>query len=155
MGSTRSSPALRALRLRALHLRTSYLQNPSVGIAANPTEITTPSQKDQYIKLSSDGSKFRAIVTHSARRITVKVIGAYADNATGGADRAAVQLSYDTQEIPTNFFSNGLASKSSVIVDTKIPVQGSPPSHANILSISPATPPVTIGSSSSLSSIAG
>ncbi|HEV8605172.1 MAG TPA: hypothetical protein VGQ99_07385 [Tepidisphaeraceae bacterium] len=124
---------------------TANLGAKTVGIDAGATEINVPSGKEQYIKLASDGSKFRAVITRSGRRITVKVIGAYADNATGTADRAAVQLSYDTSERPTNFLDFGLATKGTFVVDTKNPIGGVPASHASVLSSSVAIPPVTIG----------
>ncbi len=134
---------------------TANLGAKSVGIDAGATVINVPSGQNEYIKLASDGSKFRAVITRSGRRITVKVIGAYADTTTGTADRAAVQLTYDTVERPTDFFGNGMASKSTVVIDTRIPILGTPASHANILSISNANPPVTVGSATGVSSIAG
>jgi hypothetical protein len=134
---------------------TANMGSKTVGIDAGATQIDVPSAADQYIKIASDGSKFHATITRSGRRITVKVIGAYADNSTGDADRAAVQLTYDTVERPTDFFSNGMASKSNVVIDTRIPITGNPAGHANVLSISNANPPGTIGSASGTSSIAG
>jgi len=134
---------------------TANMGAKTVGIDAGATEINIPSEKTQYIKIASDGSKFRAVITRSGRLITVKVVGAYADNSTGDADRAAVQLTYDNVERPTDFFSNGMASKSNVVIDTRIPITGNPAAHANILSISNANPPVTVGSASGTSSIAG
>jgi hypothetical protein len=129
-----------------------------VGLDAGSTQIDIPSQKEQYIKLASDGSKFRCIITRVAnsRSLLVKVVGAYADNSTGDADRAAVQLVYNTQERPTDFFNNnGMASKSNVVIDTRNPILGTPASHADILSTSSVNPPVSIGSASGTSSIAG
>jgi hypothetical protein len=126
-----------------------------VGIDAGATEINVPAEKNHYIKIASDGAKFRAVITRTGRRITVKVIGAYSDSAEASADRAAVQLTYDPIERPTDFFDNGMASKNTVIIDTKIPITGNPASHAGILSISNANPPVTVGTLLNPSSIAG
>ncbi|HEV8293582.1 MAG TPA: PilX N-terminal domain-containing pilus assembly protein, partial [Tepidisphaeraceae bacterium] len=124
-----------------------------VGIDGGATQIDIPSAANQYIKIGSDGSKFHAVITRSARRIIVKVVGAYSDSVEAAADRAAVQLTYDTQERPTDFFNNnGIASKSNVIIDTRIPILGNPAAHANVLSISNANPPVTIGSTGPSSS---
>lgn len=134
---------------------TANLGSRTVGIDAGATQIDVPSEKDQYIKLNADGSKFHATITRSARRIVVKVTGAYSDSTIAAADRAAVQLTYDTSERPTDFFNNnGMASKSTVIIDTPVPIQGTPAAHANVLSISAANPPVTIGQTAP-SSIAG
>lgn len=136
---------------------TANMKNMIVGLNAGATQIDLPAEKDQYIKLNSDGSKFHATITRvpGSRSITVKVTGAYSDSATAAADRAAVQLTYGTSERPTDFFNNnGMASKSSVIIDTRIPIVGNPASHANILSISNLNPPVTIGQTG-ISSIAG
>lgn len=126
-----------------------------VGLNAGATQIDVPAQPDQYIKLNADGSKFHATITRSGRRITVKVTGAYSDSTIAAADRAAVQLTYDTSERPTNFFdNNGMASKSNVVIDTVIPILGTPASHAGVISLSAANPPVTIGATAP-SSIAG
>jgi len=136
---------------------TANMGAKTVGLDAGGAQIDIPSQKEQYIKLASDGSKFRCIITRVAdsRSLLVKVVGAYADNPTGDADRAAVQLVYNTQERPTDFFNNnGMASRSNVVIDTRIPVLGTPASHANVLSTSSVNPPVTIGQTG-ISSIAG
>ena len=103
-----------------------------------------PSQKDQYITLAGDGSKFHATITHTARRITVKVTGAYSNSAIASSDLAAVQLSYDPSEAPTHFFDNGMVSKGTVTISTNNPINGTPASEASILSTSAANPPVTM-----------
>jgi hypothetical protein len=74
------------------------------------------------------------------------VVGAYSDSTVASSDRAAVQLTYDTQERPTDFFDFGMASKGTFIVETKNPVLGVPASHASVLSSAAASPAVTIGS---------
>jgi Tfp pilus assembly protein PilX len=135
---------------------TANLGAKTVGIDAAATQIDVPSISTQYIKLASDGSKFHATITCSGRRIVVKVTGAYSDSTEAATDRAAVQLTYDTSERPTNFFTNnGMASKSTIVIDTRNPILGDPAAHANILSISSTNPPVSIGSASGTSSIAG
>jgi Tfp pilus assembly protein PilX len=127
----------------------------TVGIDAGATQIDVPSGSSQYIKLAADGSKFHATITRSGRRIIVKVTGAYSDSIEAAADRAAVHLTYDNTERPTNFFdNNGMASKSNVIIDLPSPILGTPASHAGIVSLSAANPPVTIGATAA-SSIAG
>src|SRR2546430_713204 len=67
---------------------TANMQNMTVGIDAAGAQIDVPSGKTQYIKVASDGSKFHATITRSARRIVVKVTGAYSDSAEAGADLA-------------------------------------------------------------------
>ena len=135
---------------------TANMHNMTVGIDAGGTQIDVPAQSTQYVKVASDGSKFHATITRSARRIVVKVTGAYSDSAEAGADLAAVQLIYDTAERPTDFFNNsGMASKSNVVIDTRNPILGTPASHADIISYSNVNPPVSIGSASGTSSIAG
>jgi len=135
---------------------TANMGSKTVGIDATGSQIDVPSGKTEYIKVNSDGAKFHATITRSARRIVVKVTGAYSDTAEAGADLAAVQLIYDTSERPTDFFTNnGMASKSNVVIDTTVPVTGNPPAHANVLSISNVNPPVTIGTATSTASIAG
>jgi hypothetical protein len=126
-----------------------------VGLDAAATEINVPSGKEQFIKVGADGAKFRATITRSNRQIIVKVTGAYSDTATAIADKAAVQLTYDNTEIPTDFFQNGLASKSTVVIAQATPITGSPSSHANILTTSAANPPVTIGSAGNPATLAG
>jgi hypothetical protein len=127
---------------------TPNLGAKTVGIDLLATEINIPSEKDQYITLGADGSKFHAVITHVARRITVKVIGCYSNTTLGSADRAAVQLSYDPSERPTNFFDNGMASKGVVTIDTKNPINGTPADEASILSTSAVNPPVVMSSGS-------
>jgi hypothetical protein len=127
---------------------TGNMKTMTVGIDAGATEINVPSQKDQYITLAADGSKFRATITRTARRITVKVTGCYASNAIAGADRAAVQLSYDPLERPTTFFDNGMAAKGAVTIDTKNPINGIPADQAGILTTTAANPPVILTSGS-------
>jgi len=123
---------------------TPNMKTMTVGIDILGTEINIPSEKTQYITLAADGSKFRAVITRpfNDRRICVKVIGCYANNALGNADQAAVQLTYDPSERPTNFFDNGMASKGTVTIDTKNPIAGIPAGEASILSTSLANPPV-------------
>jgi hypothetical protein len=126
----------------------------TVGMDLLGTEINIPAQADQYITLAGDGSKFRCVISKltgvpaTDRRIKVKVIGCYANSALGGADRAAVQLIYDPSERPTNFFDTGIASKGTVTIDTKSPIDGEPDSLASIMSLSAANPPVTMLSGS-------
>jgi hypothetical protein len=124
----------------------------TVGIDLLATEINIPSEKDQYITLGADGSKFHTTITRpfgpTDRRICVKVIGCYANNSLGSADRAAVQLIYDPSERPTNFFDTGMASKGTITIDTKNPINGAPASQASIMSLSATNPPVTMSSGS-------
>jgi hypothetical protein len=127
---------------------TANMGTKTVGIDLLATEINVPSSKDQYITLAGDGSKFRATITHTARRITVKVVGAYSNSSIAASDLAAVQLSYDPSERPTNFFDTGMVSKSTVTIDTKNPIKGDPASEASIMSYSNTNPPVTMTSGS-------
>jgi hypothetical protein len=122
---------------------TANMGGKKVGFNTGQTEINIPVGKGDWIKLSG-GGRFRAVITPYGRRITVKVIGAYADTFEGIASKAAVQLSYDTEEHPTDFFSHGMASRGTVFNDSKILTTGSPSSHADILSLSTANPPVTL-----------
>ncbi len=134
---------------------TSNLKNgDKVGYVPGQSVINIPANKNHWIKLASDGSKFRVVITPYGRMVTVKVIGCYSDSASAASDLAAVQLSYDTVERPTDFFSNGLASKGAVLIDSKFPTTGSPAAHANILVNTATNPPVTIGGSQP-SSLAG
>jgi len=128
---------------------TPNLGAKTVGIDLLATTINIPSQANQYITLGSDGSKFHVTITHPAlpagnHSIIVKVTGAYSNSAIAGGDLAAVQLTYDPLERPTNFFDIGMASKGTVTIDTKNPITGTPASEASILSTSAANPPVTM-----------
>jgi hypothetical protein len=78
----------------------------------------------------------------------VKVVGAYSDSAIAAGDMAAVQLTYDPLERPTNFFDIGMASKGTVTIDVKNPIVGVPASEASIMSFSNTNPPVTMLSGS-------
>jgi hypothetical protein len=127
---------------------TGNMKAMTVGIDLAGSEINVPSEKDQFITLNADGSKFHAVITHVGRRITVKVIGAYSNSTTASADKAAVQLSYDPIERPTDFLENGMAARGNVILDTKNPINGVPAAQASILSTSASNPPVTISSGS-------
>jgi len=132
---------------------TPNLGTKTIGINVGATEINVPSEKDQYITLGADGSKFRCTITRATlpvgtHSIIVKVVGAYSSSAIAAGDLAAVQLTYDPSERPTNFFDNGMASRGTITVDTKNPIDGDPASQASILSTSMANPPVTISSGS-------
>src|SRR5205085_5716077 len=91
---------------------TPNLKNMTIGIDGKG-QIQVPSSTDQYIKLASDGSKFRAVISRigGTRLINVKVIGAYSDSTMAASDRAAVQLTYDPSERPTQFFDTGMAAR--------------------------------------------
>jgi len=119
-----------------------------VGINIGLTEVNIPSQKDQYIKLGADGSKFHITISRGLgtldRRITVKVAGAYSDSSIAASDLAAVQLIYDPLERPTTFFDTGMAARGAVTIDTKNPINGAPASEASILTTTAAVPPVTM-----------
>src|SRR5438874_2037746 len=127
---------------------TPNLGTKTVGINTGLTQVDIPATKDQYIKLGSDGSKFHITISRGLgvadRRITVKVTGAYSDSAEAAGDLSAVQLIYDPSERPTNFFDVGMASKGTVTIDTKNPINGVPASEASILSTSAAVPSVTM-----------
>jgi hypothetical protein len=130
---------------------TPNMKTMTVGIDLAATEINIPSEKTQYITLAADGSKFRAVITRpvaTERKICVKVIGCYANDTLGNADRAAVQLIYDPSERPTQFFDNGMASKGTVTIDTKNTIDGDPDSLAGIVSLSTTNPPVNMVSGS-------
>jgi Tfp pilus assembly protein PilX len=123
---------------------TPNMGTKTVGIDAGATKISIPSGTSEYITLASDGSKFRAEITRNGRQIIVKVIGCYSSSAKATADRAAVQLIYRTEERPTEFFENGMASRGAVTIDTKNPITGIPADQAGILSLATTSPPVSM-----------
>jgi hypothetical protein len=123
---------------------TPNLGHMKVGYIPGQSEINIPANKNEWIKLTSDGARFRVVITPYGRRISVKVIGTFADSSLGTLQKAAVQLAYDTQERPTDFFSHGLASRGTVFNDSKVMMTGSPNSHAGILSLATVSPPVTL-----------
>ena len=132
---------------------TPNMGTKTVGINVTGTEVNIPSEKTQYIRIGSDGAKFRCTITRPAlplnnRSIVVKVVGAYSDSAIANSDLAAVQLTYDPLERPTNFFDIGMASKGTVTFDVKNPVVGVPADQASIMSLSTTNPPVVIASGS-------
>ena len=132
---------------------TPNLGTKTVGIDLLATTINVPSQAGQYITLASDGSKFRCTITKATlpvgtHSVIVKVTGAYSNSAIASSDLAAVQLTYDPSERPTNFFDTGMVSKSTVTIDVKNPINGTPASEASVMSLSTANPPVTMASGS-------
>jgi len=132
---------------------TPNMGSKTVGITAGLNQIDIPVQPGQYIKLASDGSKFRCTITRPLlpagnRSIVVKVTGAYSDSTIAAADLAAVQLTYDPLERPTTFFDTGMVSKSTVTIDVKNPITGVPASEASVMSLSSTNPPVTMASGS-------
>jgi hypothetical protein len=132
---------------------TANMGTKTVGLNPGQSQIDIPVQPSQYIKLGSDGSKFRCTITRPAlpagnRSIVVKVVGAYSDSTIAASDLAAVQLTYDPLERPTNFFDTGMASKGQITLDVKNPITAVPASLASVMSLSATNPPITVSSGS-------
>ncbi len=134
--------------LKAQIESTPNMKNKTVGIDLLATKISIPAVDTDYITLASDGSKFRAEITRVNHKIVVKVIGCYSNTLKAASDRAAVQLTYKTEEKPTDFFENGMAARGAVTIDTKNAIKGVPASQAGILTTTTTNPPVNMASGS-------
>ena len=119
---------------------------PSTTLPAPYFEI--PSNPNNYIATAATGPFFRVRLTRSGRDVVVTTIGRSGQTvASTVATRAATQLTFKTEEWPTDFFKYGIASKGRVGYNvTGQIIGGTPASHASILSTFAGANPVQIGS---------
>lgn len=136
-----------AIDLEAQLKGTGNLGSNQVAIIGNRIEV--PVGANNYIRIGGTNLKFRAEVICIDRDLVVKVIGGPNNFASTGAGRTAIELTYHPEERPTTFFEYGMASRGTFTLLTKNLITANPPSHASVLSLSEANPPVMIGSSSS------
>ncbi len=123
---------------------TGNMGSKKVGINGGTQKIDIPANANEYIQITSNGPKFHVQITKSTMQLVVKVTGCYSSTPKAIADKAAVELKYSFQERPTDFFSNGMAARGAVTIDTKNPIKGTPAAQAGILTTTNAIPPITM-----------
>jgi Tfp pilus assembly protein PilX len=136
--------------LKALLENTGNLGQNTVGLNNSGTgaRIEVPYGSTSYINIGN-GRKFRAeIRTRGTTNDLVVTVTGISDGVSGGSNVSKLRMEYERDEAPTDFFRNGMVSNGPVIITTKNLVQGLPANHAQIVTLSTANPPVTIGTSS-------
>jgi hypothetical protein len=136
--------------LEALLENTGNLGSNTVDLTssgAGGTRIEVPFGSSNYINLG-DGRRFRAEIRckGSTNDLVVTVTGV-SDGFAAGSNVSKLRMEYAREEAPTDFFHNGMVSAGPVIITTKNVVKGIPADYAQIVTLSTANPPVTVGTS--------
>src|SRR5687768_14919522 len=112
---------------------TGNLGSNTVSLSSGTIQV--PAGSNNYIE-AGDGHRFRAEITApwaatssdpKAKTLRVRVTG------IAGTNRKVLQVEFDRDERPTDFFKIGMVSKGQVNILTKNIVQGSPADQARVI----------------------
>jgi len=123
---------------------TDNLGTRSIGYDGK--KISIPAGPNDLITLSPLGQTFRATITSSGDRLTVKVVGS--SNASLSKMCRAVETEFKRTNLPSSVFDFGLASRGKVQVkaSSATSVVGTPDADGSILSVFPGSGAISTGS---------